>query len=292
MTWVVNGFTSIQQYTGVVYSVIMILLLIFLPAGLALRPDQRARVKALFRREKLQEVALAGVSSAIRAPGGWPATSHAQDRAGPVHQRDPLVEDLSVYFGGLKAVDEVSLQVPAGGIVALIGPNAGKTAFFNAIIRLQKLTTGTVRLPAGMSTISLADTARLGMARTFQNLRSPNMTVLENILVGCHRHERSGLWAGGFGCRISAEKRSSRGNGPEGPRLCRLDALAHLPAASLPMARSVWWRSPAPWRRTAAAAARRARRRHERLSSGLYQRIRNINARRSPCFSSSTTSSW
>ena len=58
MTWVVNGFTSIQQYSGVVYSIIMILLLIFLPAGLALRPDQRARLKALFKREKLQEVAL------------------------------------------------------------------------------------------------------------------------------------------------------------------------------------------------------------------------------------------
>ena len=55
MTWVINGFTSIQQYTGVFYSVIMLLLLIFLPAGLALRPDQRARIKALFKREKLQE---------------------------------------------------------------------------------------------------------------------------------------------------------------------------------------------------------------------------------------------
>ena len=66
MTWVVNGFTSIQQYTGVVYSIIMVLLLIFLPAGLALRPDQRARLKALFRREKLREVAARrDVSSAI-----------------------------------------------------------------------------------------------------------------------------------------------------------------------------------------------------------------------------------
>ena len=69
MTWVVNGFTSIQQYTGVVYSIIMVLLLIFLPAGLALRPDQRARIKALVRRERLQEVALAGASSAVGAPG-------------------------------------------------------------------------------------------------------------------------------------------------------------------------------------------------------------------------------
>ena len=130
MTWVVNGFTSIEQYTGVVYSIIMVLLLIFLPAGLALRPDQRARLKALFRREKLQEVALAGVSSAIGAPEGQPApaTSQTQDRGGAGSPGEILlqVEDLSVHFGGLKAVDQVSLQVTAGGIVATHRPERGR----------------------------------------------------------------------------------------------------------------------------------------------------------------------
>jgi ABC-type branched-subunit amino acid transport system ATPase component/ABC-type branched-subunit amino acid transport system permease subunit len=242
MTWVVNGFTGIQQYTGVVYSIIMVLLLIFLPAGLALRPDQRARLKALFRREKLQEVALAGVSSAVRAPAGQPAPaiSQMQDRGGDGSPGEILlqVEDLSVHFGGLKAVDQVSLQVSAGGIVALIGPNgAGKTTFFNAIIRLQKLTTGTVRFAGrDVTRLSTADTARLGMARTFQNLRIyPNMTVLENVLVGCHRHERSGLWAGGFGLpHQRREERRSRERANQALASVGLDPVAHLPAASLP----------------------------------------------------------
>ena len=140
--------------------------------------------------------------------------------------RIPLlsVDGLSVHFGGLKAVDEVSLEVREGEIVALIGPNgAGKTTLFNAVSRLQKLTAGTVHFAGqDVTKLSTANTARLGMARTFQNLRIyVNMTVLENVLVGCHRHERSGLWAGGLGLphqrreekasRERAMQRSGRG---------------------------------------------------------------------------------
>ena len=275
MTWVVNGFTSIQQYTGVAYSIIMILLLIFLPAGLALRPDQRARLKALFTREKLQESSECLVAAEQDQPAGQCATSiglplaamsspladaglgaasvavESPAAAGQAATQRPSApedggatpllleaDDLSVHFGGLKAVDRVSLQVPSGGIVALIGPNgAGKTTFFNAISRLQKLTTGTVRFGGqDVTHLSTADTARLGMARTFQNLRIyPNMTVLENVLVGCHRHERSGLWAGGLGLpRQRREERRSRERAKQALASVGLHPMAHLPAASLP----------------------------------------------------------
>ncbi len=239
MTWVVNGFTSIQQYTGVAYSIIMVLLLIFLPAGLALRPDQRARLKALFKKEKLREAPV--THDPPTAPGPPPAAGSAAAAEGRRPSTGEILletEGLSVYFGGLKAVDQVTLQVPEGGIVALIGPNgAGKTTFFNAVSRLQKLTAGTVRFAGkDVTHLSTADTARLGMARTFQNLRIyPNMTVLENVLVGCHRHERSGLWAGGFGLpHQRREEKRSRERALQALAAVGLEAAAPFPAASLP----------------------------------------------------------
>ena len=82
MTWVINGFTSIQQYTGVAYSLIMVLLLIFLPAGLALRPDQRARLKAVFKREKLKEPVECLVAAEEDQPAGQCLTSVGPPLAG------------------------------------------------------------------------------------------------------------------------------------------------------------------------------------------------------------------
>ena len=84
--------------------------------------------------------------------------------------------------------------------------------------------------------MSTANTARLGMARTFQNLRIyPNMSVLENVLVGCHQHERTGLWAGGLGLpHQRREERASRERAMQALARVGLEAVAPLPAASLP----------------------------------------------------------
>ncbi|HEU5064488.1 MAG TPA: ABC transporter ATP-binding protein [Gaiellaceae bacterium] len=110
----------------------------------------------------------------------------------------PLLElsDVTRRFGGVVALDGVSLTVQQGEIAGLIGPNgAGKTTAFNVITRLYRPESGEVTFD-GESLLKTAPhkVVRRGIARTFQNVELfPTMTVLENVLVGAHtrRHARA-----------------------------------------------------------------------------------------------------
>ncbi|MRI33605.1 high-affinity branched-chain amino acid ABC transporter ATP-binding protein LivG [Endozoicomonas sp. OPT23] len=109
--------------------------------------------------------------------------------------------DLSMRFGGLLAVDQMALKINQGEIVSMIGPNgAGKTTVFNCLTGFYKATGGDIRFKGqaieGMPGFKIA---RLGVVRTFQNVRLfKAMTVLENLLVAQHRHLNTGLLAGLF----------------------------------------------------------------------------------------------
>jgi len=105
------------------------------------------------------------------------------------------VERLTMRFGGLTAIDDLSLDVPAGKITAVIGPNgAGKTTFFNCLTGFYKPTVGSVRLnhpqrgTLRLETLASHQVARTAqVVRTFQNIRLfPKMTVLENLIVAQH----------------------------------------------------------------------------------------------------------
>ncbi len=105
------------------------------------------------------------------------------------------VERLSIAFGGVRAVSDVSLSVPCGLVFSVIGPNgAGKTTLLNLISGVYAPQDGYVRL-GGEDVTGLAPhlLARRGLSRTFQNLQLfLRMTVLENVMVGRHRHESTG----------------------------------------------------------------------------------------------------
>jgi len=98
------------------------------------------------------------------------------------------ISRLTKRFGGLAAVNDVSFNVPEGGIVGLIGPNgAGKTTIFNLVTGIYSLTEGEVKFKgksiAGLPPYKIAD---LGITRTFQNIRLfKNLTVFENVLTAC-----------------------------------------------------------------------------------------------------------
>jgi branched-chain amino acid transport system ATP-binding protein len=110
-------------------------------------------------------------------------------------------KNLSVRFGGLLAVDDVSFDVRQGEVFTLIGPNgAGKTTVFNLISRLYMPTSGSIDYlgPQGMLCLTEQapqDVAGLGIARTFQNIELfENATVLHNLLIGCHTRRKTGFW--------------------------------------------------------------------------------------------------
>jgi branched-chain amino acid transport system ATP-binding protein len=108
------------------------------------------------------------------------------------------LEDISISFGGLQAVDDCSFEIRDGEIFSLIGPNgAGKTTIFNIINALYKPDSGRVLLE-GQDLVSLKpyQIAKRGVARTFQNIELfSEMSVLENILVGRHFFFKSGVLA-------------------------------------------------------------------------------------------------
>jgi branched-chain amino acid transport system ATP-binding protein len=105
------------------------------------------------------------------------------------------VRDLTLRFGGLEVINQLSLEVDEGGIVSLIGPNgAGKTSVFNCLTGFYRANAGDI-IFNGESMLKLKPhrITERGMARTFQNLRLfRNMTVIENVMSGMHCRTRMG----------------------------------------------------------------------------------------------------
>ena len=148
------------------------------------------------------------------------------------------VEGLEQSFGGIMALAGVSFQAPEGLIYAVIGPNgAGKTTLFNALCGFYEPSAGSIRFAdhelCGLSPHRIA---ALGLARTFQNLQLFfNMTVIENVMVGCHLRARTGLLAAALRLpRVWREERRLREWAREALELCDLADRAEHPAGALP----------------------------------------------------------
>jgi branched-chain amino acid transport system ATP-binding protein len=148
------------------------------------------------------------------------------------------IEHLSVSFGGIRAIDQVSLSVPESCIFSIIGPNgAGKTTLFNLISGIYAPTEGRVVLSGeNVTGLSPDRLARRGLSRTFQNLQIfLRLTAIENVMVGRNRHETTNVISELL--RLPAVRRQNRDT-REAARaaLARvgLEADADKPAGSLP----------------------------------------------------------
>ena len=180
-----------------VYAAGIVLIMIFMPSGIA------GLVKNLPVSARLREWWKGG-STAARQVAAAASTLESPDAAPPAtfsncSGSDEVlltVKGLAKYFGGLRAVDGVDMEIRRGKIHALIGPNgSGKTTILNMLSGLYVPTAGEILLEGkaigGQKSHHITSQ---GMARTFQNIRLfRELSVLENILIGQHSHTRSGL---------------------------------------------------------------------------------------------------
>jgi hypothetical protein len=188
-------------------------------------------------------------------------------------------------FGGLLAVNDLDFTIPQRSIVSLIGPNgAGKTTFFNMLTGLYKATSGTIVFDGTDITDKPPHAiTKLGVGRTFQNIRLfPQMTALENVLVGMHARLRGGILGSIFG--LPSVRREEREADEKARELLAFSGLRRVDDE---LAESLLRRPAAAGGRARArdgaeaAAPRRADRRHESAGDRGVPRLR-FDAPRGP----------
>ena len=148
------------------------------------------------------------------------------------------VRELGKAFGGVAAIADLSFAVPEGSIYAVIGPNgAGKTTLFNMLSGVYVPSDGAIEFDGtSLAGLEPHQVATRGISRTFQNLQIFfNMSVLENVMVGCHQRARSGLYRAALRLPgVVREEQQIRAWAIEALEFCGLAHLAERPADALP----------------------------------------------------------
>ncbi|HJR89996.1 MAG TPA: branched-chain amino acid ABC transporter ATP-binding protein/permease [Aeromicrobium sp.] len=217
-------FTAVADYKYLIFGAALVVMMIFRPQGLL---GTRSQLLANARTIGATARRLIGAAPAVEVDADATAaplsveeavTEEVADIVAPdrtvetaVGENLAEIKDLSVTFGGLTALDHVSFDIRRGEILGLIGPNgAGKTTCFNAMTGVYAPSSGDVTLD-GTSVIGRAQHSitRLGIARTFQNIRLfGEMTALENVVVGLDARHRTGTWGALF--RAPRHRREER----------------------------------------------------------------------------------
>jgi len=176
-------FARMHDYHLYIYGGIILVTIVFLPDGIVGSLMKTRALGWLRRRPPVVEAAPAERDLALANTAGAPVIA---------------VRGLAKNFGGIRALNDVSLAVKAGTVHGLIGPNgSGKSTFVNVLTGLYQPSAGTIEL-RGQAVEGLKPhrMAELGVTRTFQSIRLfPDLTVLDNVMAGFHLQLRGGLWA-------------------------------------------------------------------------------------------------
>lgn len=204
------------HYEGIVFGIILVLLLKYAPLGLM----------------PMVQSVIARIGSS-KTPDIITSTDSLLERRTMPAKGTPLlhVDQVSMKFGGLVAVNGISFDVSAGEIMGLIGPNgAGKSTTFNLISGLLKPSTGQVTFN-GQDTVGLHSRtiAQYGIARTFQHIKLlPTMTVLENVALGAHLRSKQGFARNAFSAMFRLDRAEEKAILNEAVRALEQVGLQHL----------------------------------------------------------------
>ncbi|MDQ0596091.1 ABC-type branched-subunit amino acid transport system ATPase component/ABC-type branched-subunit amino acid transport system permease subunit [Streptomyces canus] len=185
LTLIREWLSDFSTYAQLGYGVVVVLMVVFAPTGLAGVP---VRLRDLYERRRGRSVARAELR---------PFVPYDPTPQPPHPEKLLTIDAVSKDFRGLRALDGVSLHVEAGEIRGIVGPNgSGKTTLFNVISGFYRATAGDVSFAgAGITTARTYRLSLAGMARTFQNLRLfGQLTVRENILVALDRTHTHAMW--------------------------------------------------------------------------------------------------
>lgn len=185
LTLIREWLSDFSTYAQLGYGVVVVLMVVFAPTGLAGVP---VRLRDLYERRRGRSVARAELRPFVPYDP-VPQPPHAETLL--------AIDAVSKDFRGLRALDGVSLHVEAGEIRGIVGPNgSGKTTLFNVISGFYRATAGDVSFAgAGITTARTYRLSLAGMARTFQNLRLfGQLTVRENVLVALDRTRTRAIW--------------------------------------------------------------------------------------------------
>lgn len=180
-----------KEYYQVIYGAGVAFTVLFLPQGILglLQRKNAIKVPSITEGGKLDELSIEDPSINLLRPAQQGASAGSADRI------MLSIDHLTCKFGGLVAINDLSMTVRAGTIHALIGPNgAGKSTFINLVSGVYTPKPNTMTFDGQkLQPTASWNLADLGIARTFQNLRSfHSLTVMENVLVGCRSPKRAG----------------------------------------------------------------------------------------------------